>query len=144
MNIPPNDLPEHRPLLHRGWRVGYFLFGCLFLLLGLIGAVLPLMPTTVFLIAAAWAFGRSSPRLERWLLGHPACGPMLVAWRKNRVIPRRAKVAACCGMIFGFVLFLITSQPRWWLACSVFVCMFLIALWIIRHPESIKASTSHP
>ena len=65
--------------------------------LGLIGAVVPLMPTTIFLIIAAYCFSRSSERLEAWLLGHRHFGPTLIAWRRDGAIGRRAKIAACTG-----------------------------------------------
>jgi uncharacterized membrane protein YbaN (DUF454 family) len=139
MTSEPDNLPaNNRSLLHRGRRIGYFVLGCFFVLLGFIGAVLPLMPTTVFLIAAAWAFGKSSPRLERWLLEHPKFGPMLLGWRENGVIPRRAKIAACSGIAFGFVVFYLTSHPPFWLACIVFASMLAIALWIVSRPESAQ------
>lgn len=138
MNTHDKPPAENRSLLNRGRRLGYLFLGCLFVLLGIIGALLPLMPTTVFLIAAAWAFGRSSPRLEHWLLHHPKFGPILVAWREAGVIPRRAKIAACSGMLCGFVVFFMFSGPPWWLALFVGVCMLMIALWIASRPESIS------
>lgn len=58
----------------------WFCAGWLMVALGFIGALLPVMPTTIFLIAAAGCFARSSPRFERWLLDHPRFGPPLVAW----------------------------------------------------------------
>ena len=55
--------------------------------LGLAGAVLPVVPTTPFLLVAAWAFARSSPRLEAWLRDHPRLGPPLREWEARRAIP---------------------------------------------------------
>ena len=70
-------------------RLGWLALGCLFVGLGMIGAVLPLMPTTIFLILATGCFARSSPRLEAWLLNHPRFGPTLRDWRERGAILRR-------------------------------------------------------
>ncbi|MEO5322636.1 YbaN family protein [Mesorhizobium sp. CC13] len=86
-------------------RAGFLALGLLMLLLGIVGAFLPLMPTTIFLIAAAWCFGRSSPRFEAWLLDHPRFGPPLHDWREQGAIPRKAKVTAWIGMALGYGLF---------------------------------------
>lgn len=61
---------------------------------GGIGVVVPGLPTTVFFIMAAWCFSRSSRRLERWVLGLPGVGPMVVDYRSGLGMPRRAKVLA--------------------------------------------------
>lgn len=62
--------------------------------LGMAGVVLPIVPTTPFLLVAVWAFARSSPRLETWLRTHPRLGPPLRAWEERRAIPRGAKAVA--------------------------------------------------
>jgi uncharacterized protein len=85
--------------------VGQLLWSTLGLLcvgLGGIGAVVPGLPTTVFFIAAAACFTRSSPRLERWVLELPGIGPMVRDHRAGLGMPRRAKVLAC-SMIALFV-----------------------------------------
>jgi len=61
---------------------------------GVVGIVLPLVPTTPFLLLAAFAFSRSSPRFEAWLVDHPRLGPPIRDWRAHRAIGRRAKVVA--------------------------------------------------
>ncbi|MDI6027337.1 YbaN family protein [Corticibacterium sp. UT-5YL-CI-8] len=116
-------------------RSGYLVLGFLMLALGIIGAFLPVMPTTIFLILAAWFFGRSSPRLEAWLLNHRRFGPSLRAWRENGAIPRRAKLLACLGMTLGYVVFFITVQPRLWPALGVALFMLGSAWYVTTRPE---------
>lgn len=64
----------------------------------LAGVVLPLVPTTPFLLLAAFAFARSSPRLEAWLLNHPRFGPLILDWRMEGAIGRRSKAVAVATM----------------------------------------------
>ena len=85
-------------------KVLYLSLGLFFTLLGIIGAFLPVMPTTVFLIGALFCFTQSSPRLENWLLQHPKYGPSLVAWRKHGAISKKVKCIACCSMLVSFIL----------------------------------------
>ena len=72
--------------------------GGLFLGLGLLGVVLPVLPTTPFLILAAGCLARSSPRLHGWLLAHPVFGPPIRNWEENGAISRRAKRLAVGSM----------------------------------------------
>lgn len=84
-------------------KTGYLLLGWCCVTLGVAGIFLPLLPTTVFLLIAAWAFSRSSPRWHNWLQTHPRLGPLLACWEKHRAMPRRAKVAAfiTLGVSYG-------------------------------------------
>lgn len=116
-------------------RLGYLLAGFLLLALGIIGAFLPLMPTTIFVILAAACFARSSARLENWLLGHKRFGPMIVAWRAERAIPRRAKVLASIGMVIGYVAFLIGARPGLVLNLSVLAFFVACAWYVLSRPE---------
>ena len=112
----------------------FFGLGCLMLTLGFVGVVVPLMPTTIFIILAAWFFARSSPRLEAWLLGHPRFGPGLRAWRETGAVPRHAKIAACMGMTAGYGLFWLHVRPNLGLAVAVAAGMLATAIWILRRP----------
>ena len=72
--------------------------GCLALAAAIAGAVLPLLPTVPFLLIAAWAFARSSPRLEAWLLDHAHFGPLIADWRASGAVSRSTKRTASVVM----------------------------------------------
>jgi uncharacterized protein len=121
----------------RAARYGYVALGCMFVGLGVIGAFLPVMPTTVFLIGALWAFAKSSPRLERWLLEHPRFGPRLGAWRAHRVIPVRVKVFAFSSMAASLLLMFVVHAP--WFAIAAAAALMLIGvIYIARCPSTVK------
>lgn len=115
-------------------RIPYFCLGCLMIVLGFIGALLPLMPTTIFLILACWFFARSSPRLEKWLLTHRRFGATLRAWQESGAISRSAKLMACAGMTTGFGLFWIGAHPKPWLAAGVAALLLASAFYVVSRP----------
>jgi uncharacterized membrane protein YbaN (DUF454 family) len=129
------DGTRSRSVLHIGGRAGFLVLGFAFLVLAIIGALLPVMPTTIFLILAAWCFGRSSPRLEAWMLDHPRFGGVLRGWRAHGAIPRRAKWMASSGIALGYFLFLVSTAPSLLLAVVVALAMLGCALWIVTRPE---------
>ncbi|KTW09954.1 membrane protein [Sphingomonas sanguinis] len=117
-------------------RFGWLALGVFCVGLGIVGALLPLMPTTIFLILAAGCFARSSPRLEAWLLDHPRFGPTLRAWRRDGAMSRRAKGMACSGMAIGYAIFLLTAHPNAVLAIVVAFVMIGCATYIGTRPNA--------
>ncbi|NDV00137.1 YbaN family protein [Pseudoroseicyclus tamaricis] len=91
----------------------YIGLGWLMICLGLVGIVLPGLPTTVFLILAAYFFARSSPALHARLLSHARFGPPIREWEERGAIPRRAKIIACASMAAILALSLILRLPLW-------------------------------
>lgn len=103
--------------------------------LGMIGVVLPLLPTTPFLIVAVWAAGKSSPRLELWLLEHPQFGPLLKGWRDRGAIPVFAKYLAGLMLTSSWlVLWLLNMKTE----VLIFLAVFFSALmaYIISRPNA--------
>ncbi|WP_225029522.1 YbaN family protein [Xinfangfangia pollutisoli] len=85
-------------------RTFWMALGLTFLAVGLLGAVLPVLPTTPFLLVAAACFARSSPRLHRWLLDHPLFGPPIRDWEESGAIRPRAKALAVTMMAAVFLI----------------------------------------
>ncbi len=91
-----------RPLL--------FVLGWLCFALGAVGAFVPVLPTTPFLLLAAVCFSKSSPRFHAWLLDLPVLGEGVRDWRQSKVIRPRAK--ALCGAMIGLSLVLLWRSER--------------------------------
>jgi uncharacterized membrane protein YbaN (DUF454 family) len=102
--------------------------------LGLVGLLLPVVPTVPFLILAAAAASRGWPWLDERLVRHPVYGPVIVRWRERRVIPRRAKWLATWGMTASCVLVWFTPAPLWVPALLPLV-MLAIGTWIWTRPD---------
>ena len=88
--------------------------GWLCVALGLVGVVLPLLPTTPFLLVAVWAFSRSSPEMAEKIRSHRLAGPYVRDWEDAGVIPTGAKVLAVVMMtaMFGYLHFG-AGAPAW-------------------------------
>ena len=115
-------------------RMLWLLAGYLFLGLGLLGAVLPVLPTTPFLLVAAGCFAKSSPRLHRWLLGHPVFGPPIRNWEENGAISRPAKRLAVGSMAVVWVVSLFAGLP--WVALVVQTVLIGIgAAFVLTRPD---------
>lgn len=116
-------------------RILYFAAGLLFLAIGIVGAFLPLLPTTIFLILAAGSFAKSSPKLEAWLLDHPTFGPSIRRWRDTGAIAPKAKALATGGMAVGYALFLLSTRPGLPLASLVAAILLGCALFVVSRPD---------
>ena len=116
-------------------RVVYLLIGLVCVGLGALGAFLPVLPTTPFLLISLWAFAKSSTRLETWLLEHPRFGPRLVAWREHRVIPLPVKLTAWGSMIASLTIVALTTS--WYVVAISGGLMAIGAAYIATRPSSV-------
>ena len=120
-------------------RYGLIAFGWLNVGLGVIGAFLPVMPTTIFLIVALWAFSRSSLRFHSWLYHHPRLGPPLQAWHKHRVIPLPAKLFAVAMMSASLIYVSVYVAESWLLPLGLSLMLGAVAAYILTRPHRIAS-----
>jgi len=102
--------------------------------LGLVGVLLPVLPTVPFLLVAAWAGGKGWPQLEAWLLAHPRHGAEIRRWRDHRAVPRRAKWLASATMLASMALVVASPAPLW-VRISVPAFVAAVACWLWLRPE---------
>ncbi|MBD8556681.1 YbaN family protein [Rhizobium sp. CFBP 8762] len=115
-------------------RLFYLAAGWAMVVLGVVGIFLPLLPTTPFLLAAAWFFSRGSPVLERWLLNHKTLGPPLQDWRARGAISRRAKMTAIAMIIASYCLLLFYVQPSTIVLVVVGITLMGSSTFILTRP----------
>lgn len=108
--------------------------GSAFLALGAIGVLLPLLPTTPFVLLAAFAFARGSPRLRHWLESHPRFGPPIQDWERYGAIAPRAKRLATALMALTLALSLLAGLPLRLLAIQA-ACLAGAATFVLTRPD---------
>ncbi len=118
-------------------RLAWLCLGVLCVGLAIIGAVLPLMPTTVFLLVAAFAFARSSPKLHAWLLEHKVFGPLIQNWQTHGAISKKAKYTSVISMIAILVLSWGLGVPIRILVIQI-VVLGMVAAFLLTRPNPPK------
>lgn len=115
----------------RGARWAYLAAGHSFLALGIVGAFVPLLPTTVFLILAASCYARASTRFYHRLMSHPTFGPIVRDWREHRSMTVRAKrlALAMIGVTFALTLWII---PLAWVRVLHILIGAALVIFILR------------
>ena len=104
--------------------------------LGIIGLFLPVMPTTPFLIAAAYFFSSGSPRCHQWLLERPILGKQLSDWERDGIISRRTKVVAVSMIAVSFSsIFVLVDAPSWAKTAMLFVGL-AVSIFILSRASS--------
>lgn len=122
-------------------RVAYLALAYICVALGLLGVVLPLLPTTPFLLLAAWSASRGSPKLHAWLYAHPYIGKVIKAWERERAVPRSAKLSACA-------LLALSWAAMWWMTgdwrlVALTGCLFVLLLgFLLTRPEPNSGGTN--
>ncbi|MFO7530674.1 MAG: YbaN family protein [Marinobacter sp.] len=102
--------------------------------LAAVGVVLPLLPTTPFILLAAFFASKGSPAFAQWLDAHPRFGPAIDNWRRRRVVPVSAKVLACSMMALSWgMLFLMGASLM--VLGIVGACLAATACYLLTQPS---------
>ena len=128
-------------------RIGWLVVGLVALALGALGIAVPLLPTTPFVLLAAFAFARSSTRLHAWLVTHDVFGTLIDNWQRHGAISRRAKVVSVVSMAAVLAFSLAMRAPT-----AVIVLQLAVlggaALFILTRPAppppALREGSSEP
>ena len=113
----------------------FFILGWFFFVLGVVGAFLPVLPTTPIMLLALWCFARSSDRFHNWLYTHRVFGPPLQQWHEHRVIPVVAKCTAVFFMTASLIYVFVFSDVAIWARVLMSISMALGAGYILTKPS---------
>ena len=118
-------------------KYAYIALGLFCVGMAYVGFVVPGIPFSIFLVIAAWAFAKSSPRLHKWLYNHPWFGEFLTNWTEKRVFPQKGKYAMVIVMASSLAFLWFTTENIKAVAWSGGF-MLLVAIWAWRYPSTIK------
>jgi len=122
-------------------RVLYVVAGLLCVGMAYLGAVLPGLPTTPWVLLASYCFSKSSPRLERWLRRSPIFGKLLRDWHEHRGIRRPVKIIAVCLVVTMVSLSITLGGLPVWAKCvigvlaAIGVCTIVFVVPTIKNPR---------
>ena len=111
------------------WLLAYASLG-----IGIVGIVVPGLPTVPFVLLAAFAAARGSQRLHGWLLAHRRFGPMIRDWQREGAVSRQSKRLAT-GMMAASAAVMLLTAPKWWMVATGTAIMAVVAAWLWLRPE---------
>ena len=123
-------------------RILLILTGWLAVVLGTLGVVLPVLPTTPFILLAAWCFARSSPRFHDWLLYRSWFGSYLRFWQKYKAMPPGVKPRAIVMILITFAVSLWLT-PMWWVRILLLVILVCLLIFMWRIPVIDEKQQKH-
>lgn len=144
-----NDAPPPLSTLHASKTVRWLLWlaGTVALILGIIGAFLPVLPTTPFILLAAACYAKASERFHRRLLNHPTFGPTIRNWEQYRSIAPKTKRIAISMMTLSIGVSIYVVREHLWLQIMLATIAVSVGTWMWRLPEHCDpeiSSSSRP
>jgi uncharacterized membrane protein YbaN (DUF454 family) len=134
--VPANR--EKKPPATGLRRALYVAAGVVCVGLAYLGALLPGLPTTPWVLLASYCFSRSSPRLERWLKRSPIFGRLLRDWEEHRGIRRPVKVFAVCLIVTVVSLSIALGGLPIWVRCVIGGCALVGLCTVVFVVPTIK------
>ena len=125
-----------RPAVRTWMRPVYFMAGMISLIVGIIGVILPLIPTTGPLLLAAFFFARSSDRFHDWLTTHPRFGPLIADLRAGLGIPLKTKVWALTAMVAAFTIGVVFVTTHW----AARTAVIAVGVWAVAYVAKLPVS----
>jgi uncharacterized membrane protein YbaN (DUF454 family) len=118
----------------------YFSFGLFLTGLGLIGVIIPGLPTTIFMILAAACFFRSSTKMYNWVIKHPLFGESVLRFRSGEGMPMKAKYTAIIMMWFfiSASIFFFLHSHSLWIKTIITLSGLIGTVFIIKQPTFNK------
>jgi uncharacterized protein len=131
-------LPPDTRFLPTSLRWLLLVLGLVFTATGLLGVLLPLLPTTPFLLLAAACFARSSPRCHRWLMDHRLFGPTIRQWQTERTLPRRSKYLAVALLVLSLGFSIMFFVQNAYLQVFLLLLGLALTIFLLRLPERAR------
>ena len=118
-------------------KIFFFIVAWISFLLGIVGAFLPILPTTPFLILSAFLFSKSSPKFHKWVLDLPIAGDGIKDWQENKLIRPKAKIMASSMIILSLVMIHINSSIHDAIKIPVTIVLVSVMAFILSRKSSI-------
>ncbi len=116
--------------------------GLISLALGALGAFLPLLPSTCFILLSTWLFSKSSPRFHQWMVHRSPFAQTINQWQQHRVIPKKVKAMATISILASFALSAwLVSNPM--VIALLAAGMLLLLMYLLTRNSEVSAEQHH-
>lgn len=122
-------------------RIILIMLGFLSFSLGFVGIFLPILPTTPFILLAAYFFSKSSERFYQWLINIPSFGKMIENWNEYGCVSKKGKAASAIAMSAAIIYIGLFKEYSLYLKAFTTCCMLLVMAYVLSRPNPPKENT---